>query len=120
MFLHVWTITFNHKPVLTYRNQLKSSQNCSFCPKYWPFVANSCLFCNKNVQNIQTKYQNMLEHHTELKHVHKSYVRGLISEFFEIGTFWPFLATFGIEIVTRCCKLFFKVLFSVKTANINE
>ena len=40
---------------------------------------------------------------------------GLISKFDQIGTFWPFLATFGIEIITRWLGLFFQVLISLKT-----
>ena len=37
----------------------------------------------------------------------------------EIGTFWPFLATFGIEIVTRWWKLVFKYLKSLETIYTN-
>ena len=68
-----------------------------------------------NILNTLIKCQDWLNHHTEPKFVHKSYISGLISEVAKIGSFWPFLATFGIEIVTRWWKLVFKYLKSLKT-----
>ena len=65
------------------------------------FFENSGICCNLHIQNTLMKCQNWLDHHTEQKSVHKSYVNSLISEFDKIGVFWPFLATFGIEISTK-------------------
>ena len=53
------------------------------------------------IQNDVIKFQRTLDHHTDTLQVHGSYVNSLISELANIGSFWQFLATFGIEIVTR-------------------
>ena len=42
---------------------------------------------------------------------------GLISKLAQIGTFWPFLTTFGTESVTRLIEIFSRLLISVKTIN---
>ena len=68
-----------------------------------------------NILNTLIKCQDWLNHHTEPKFVHKSYISGLISEVAKIGSFWPFLATFGIEIATRWWKMFFKCKIWLKT-----
>ena len=49
--------------------------------------------------------------------VHLAHVAGLISKLALIGTFWPFLATFGTESVTRLIEIFSRLLISVKTIN---
>ena len=49
----------------------------------------------------------------------KSYVSSVISELAKIGIIWPFLATFGTEIVTRWQELFFYYLILLKTVQIS-
>ena len=103
------------KPVLNFGNQQKCSKNGQFIPKNWPILANSGIFCNVNIQNVLIKCQNWVNHRTEPKCVHKYYLNSLISDFTKIGTFWPFLAIFGIEIATKCWKMFFKYKIWLKT-----
>ena len=73
----------------------------NFQQKNQIFAANSAIFCSIISQDAQIKCLNSLDHHTDPTQVHKSYENCLISELAKIGSFWPFLATFGIENVTR-------------------
>ena len=51
-------------------------------------------------KRLQTPKIN-LAHAEGSMEMNKQHTIGLISNLAESGTFWPFLATFGIEIVTR-------------------
>ena len=69
-------------------------------------------FCYTIGQNDQIHVHSIFYNHKNSKYVHGA---TLISKLARIGTFWPFLATFGIEIATKLQKMFFKYLISFKT-----
>ena len=71
--------------------------------------------CNSIGQNDQNHVLNKSHNHTDSKYFNLANVAGLISKLATIGTFWPFLAAFGIESVTRLMEIFFRHLISVKT-----
>ena len=78
------------------------------------------LFWTKNVQN-EKKYIKI--NHISSHRLHrcaKVQITPSNSKQVEIGTFQPFLATFGVESVTRWMKIFFKHPISVKTINKSE
>ena len=58
-------------------------------------------------KRLQTPKIN-LAHAEGSMEMNKQHTIGLISNLAESGTFWPFLATFGIEIITRWYNMFFK------------
>ena len=65
-------------------------------------------------QNDQKHVQNTFHNHTDSKCVYLFNVASLIVKSAKIGTFWPFLATFGIESVTRLMKMFSDIFFQWK------
>ena len=68
-------------------------------------------FCNFIGQNDQKYVQDALHDQKDSKHDHQAKVASLVSKLAKIGTFWPFLTTFGIESVTRLMKIFSDILF---------
>ena len=70
------------------------------------------MFCNLLAQNDSKLYQNSTADHTDSIDVQKSYEDSLDSVLAKIGTFWPFLTTFGIESVTRLPIMFFRLFIS--------
>ena len=74
-------------------------------------------FCNFIGQNDQKYVQGALHDQKDSEHDHQAKVASLVSKLAKIGTFWPFLTTFGIESVTRLMKIFFRHFISVKTTN---
>ena len=54
---------------------------------------------------------------TSTIYVHRTFVLCQIAELAQIGDFWPFLASFGVESVTRLIKIFLKYSISLKTVN---
>ena len=119
LYLHIWTWISYYKTVLSFKNQQKSDKNWYFSAKNKIFSANLALLQYIIIQNDVIKFQRTLDHHTDTLQVHGSYVNRLISELANIGSFWQFLATFGIEIVTRWKENFFKYSIWLKTSYTN-
>ena len=81
------------------------------CGNYWWYLATFSLKLDFSVA-----YNNKNHENKPIDVLHYC-LDSLISKLAKIGTFWSFLTTFGIEIVTRSWKYLFKCLISLKTIN---
>ena len=107
---------FSITPIIVQKN-IYFYQKTSNCSQFGPFLTyKHSKYCKNRAVFI--RFPQRLPHKYHL-YALVLYICSVISKMAEIGTFWPFLATFGIEIVIRCQKLFFPYSLLMKAMKLS-